>query len=89
MQVNEDLDRLVYHNGQLCEYDEEHIGESISIATQGTTKVEAHYGFSLIATWTPGSSVKIHQAAGFSVQKEKPMSHTRWEVPESCTPLRA
>ena len=70
LNISEKLDQLVYHNGQTCHYEDlpaqdGDLGESISIATQGTANIELHYGFSLIATWVPGSEVKIHQAAGF------------------------
>lgn len=70
LKISEKLDKLVYHNGQTCHYNDVpegggDIGESISIAVQGTTDVALHYGFSMIATWEPGSEVKIHQAAGF------------------------
>ncbi|KAJ8110045.1 hypothetical protein OPT61_g7002 [Boeremia exigua] len=71
VKITEKLDRLVYHNGQACSYEEKPVdeqgklGESISIAMQGNSSIELHYGFSMIATWTPGASFKVHQAAGF------------------------
>ncbi|KAJ5057413.1 hypothetical protein PSV09DRAFT_2197870, partial [Bipolaris maydis] len=71
IKITEKLDRLVYHNGQTCNYidkpvDEEgKLGESLSVAMQGSSSIELHYGFSMIATWTPGASFNVHQAAGF------------------------
>ncbi|OAL51441.1 hypothetical protein IQ07DRAFT_586945 [Pyrenochaeta sp. DS3sAY3a] len=71
VKVTEKLDRLVYHNGQVCSFDEQptngegKLGESLSIAMQGSANLELHFGFSLIATWTPGAEFKVHQAAGF------------------------
>ncbi|KAF5862395.1 hypothetical protein ETB97_011752 [Aspergillus alliaceus] len=61
----EKLDQLVYHNPQICEYAGTQVGESLSVAMEGTTTVESHFGFSLIATWQPGKSFDVHQAAGF------------------------
>ncbi|RAQ66659.1 hypothetical protein AFCA_000187 [Aspergillus flavus] len=61
----EKLDQLVYHNPQICVYEGTKVGESLSVAMEGTTTVESHFGFSLIATWQPGKSFNVHQAAGF------------------------
>jgi hypothetical protein len=71
VKISEKLDKLVYHNGQACEYDEKPVdangklGEAISVAMLGNSTIELHYGFSLIATWVPGATFKINQAAGF------------------------
>jgi chitinase len=70
LNISQKLDNLIYHNGQTCSYqdvpaDDGKIGESISIAIQGSANVVLHYGFSMIATWEPNQEVKIHQAAGF------------------------
>ena len=66
IEVNEDLRNLVYNKGEICEFDDgQSIGEGISIAIEGRTKVNSYFGFSLIATWNPSSTVKVHEAAGF------------------------
>lgn len=70
LSVSEKLNNLVFHNGQICEYNDPDalnntVGESISLATEGNVSTTLHYGFSMIATWQPGSELKIDQAAGF------------------------
>jgi hypothetical protein len=55
IKYTEKLDQLVYHNPQICEYEGTQVGESLSVAMEGTTTVESYFGFSLIATWQPGS----------------------------------
>ncbi|CAG7942048.1 unnamed protein product [Penicillium salamii] len=65
IEYTEKLDQLVYHNPQVCQHGGKQVGESLSIAMEGTTTVKSHFGFSMIATWKPGKSFKVHQAAGF------------------------
>jgi hypothetical protein len=60
------LRELLYHDGQICGYDDEtSFGESLSIAMEGTSTMESHFGYSLIANWKPGGGIEIHHSAGF------------------------
>jgi hypothetical protein len=63
--IKEDLKQLVYYDTQMCSTDEGQVGEGIAIAIKGKTDINAYYGFSMVATWDPSSTLKVHEAAGF------------------------
>lgn len=60
-----DIAHLVFFETEMCATDEGQNGEGIAVAIDGELDVDLFYGFSLIATWDPSSTVKVHQAAGF------------------------
>ena len=63
--MKEDLAQLVYYNAEMCSTDDGEVGEGIAIAVSGNTDIDAYYGFSMVATWDPSSTVEVHEAAGF------------------------
>ncbi|XEV07561.1 hypothetical protein FSHL1_012848 [Fusarium sambucinum] len=60
------LNQLLYFDSQMCDVNGgEREGQGFSVTLEGSTNAKFFYGFSLIATWEPGSKVKVHQSAGF------------------------
>ncbi|KAF5980123.1 glycoside hydrolase family 18 protein [Fusarium bulbicola] len=60
------LNQLIYFDSQMCDVDSgDKEGQGFSITLEGSAKARFFYGFSMIATWTPGSKLKVHQSAGF------------------------
>ncbi|KAF5557753.1 glycosyl hydrolase family 18 [Fusarium napiforme] len=60
------LNQLIYFDSQMCDVDSgDKEGQGFSITLEGSANARFFYGFSMIATWTPGSKLKVHQSAGF------------------------
>ncbi|KAF5974968.1 glycoside hydrolase family 18 [Fusarium coicis] len=60
------LNQLIYFDSQMCDVDSgDKEGQGFSITIEGSANARFFYGFSMIATWTPGSKLKVHQSAGF------------------------
>lgn len=61
------LNQIIFFDSQMCDADDgKREGQGFLITLQGTSTAEFYYGFSMIATWTPGAgNVEVHQSAGF------------------------
>ncbi|KAF2223854.1 hypothetical protein BDZ85DRAFT_296016 [Elsinoe ampelina] len=59
------LEHLVYFEQEMCTVNDKQRGQGIAAAIQGELNAGFFYGFSMIATWDPASTVKVHQSAGF------------------------
>ncbi|KAF4212956.1 hypothetical protein CNMCM5878_000587 [Aspergillus fumigatiaffinis] len=59
------IDHLLFYNTEMCPTSDGQQGEGIAVTIEGALNAGFYYGFSMIATWDPSSTVKVHESAGF------------------------